>query len=61
MLIVAVVDEVDVFANVFCLVVVAVKPATLLQPGPTALLDILDPNGVRLASLQLRLPDLAAE
>jgi hypothetical protein len=37
MLIVAVVDEVDVFANVFWLVMVAVKPVTLLQPDPTEL------------------------
>jgi hypothetical protein len=37
MLIVAVVDEVDMFANVFWLVMVAVKPVTLLQPEPAEL------------------------
>ena len=37
MLIVAVVDEVDMFANVFWLVMVAVKPVTFLQPDPTEL------------------------
>ena len=37
MLIVAVVDEVDMFANVFWLVMVAVRPVTLLQPDPTEL------------------------
>ena len=33
----AVVDEVDVFANAFWLVMVAVKPVALLQPDPTEL------------------------
>lgn len=37
MLVVAVVDEVDVFANVLWLVMVAVKPVTFLQPDPTEL------------------------
>jgi hypothetical protein len=32
------VDEVDIFVNVFWLVMVAVKPVTLLQPDPTELL-----------------------
>jgi hypothetical protein len=37
MLIIAVVDEVDMFANVFWLVMLAVKLMTLLQPDPTEL------------------------
>jgi hypothetical protein len=37
MLIDAVVDVVDAFENMFWLVMVAVKPVTLLQPDPTVL------------------------